>query len=188
MILWCEICPTKLGRRRLSCSAKIIRHCSIFEVRRLSCSAKIIRHYLIFEVGKKKVLTLSTDEGQDDTGLAILKDDTGPASFEKVRRLSCSVKIIRHYLIFEVGKKVLTLSTDEGQDDTGPAILKRSGRKVLTLSTDKGQDDTGPTILKRSGRKKIIRHTSILEVLIKVNLRVWDNVTYTIDIWNPEKK
>ncbi|KAL4295346.1 hypothetical protein GQ457_12G015940 [Hibiscus cannabinus] len=39
--------------------------------------------------------------------------------------------------------KVLTLSIDEGQDDTGPAILKGSGRKkLLTLSTDEGQDDT----------------------------------------------
>ncbi|KAL4278291.1 hypothetical protein GQ457_03G023040 [Hibiscus cannabinus] len=49
-------------------------------------------------------------------------------------------------------KNVLTLSTDEGQDDTGPAILKRSGKiNALTLSTDEGQDDTGPAILKRCG-------------------------------------
>ncbi|KAL4333884.1 hypothetical protein GQ457_07G006730 [Hibiscus cannabinus] len=80
MILFCEICPAKLKRRRLSCSSKIIRHCSIFEVKEIN------------------VLTLSTDECQDDTGLAILKR---------------SGKI-----------NVLTLSTDEGQDDTGPAILK----------------------------------------------------------------
>ncbi|KAL4297361.1 hypothetical protein GQ457_12G016220 [Hibiscus cannabinus] len=71
----------KVERRKLSCSAKIIRHCSVFEVREIS------------------VLTLSIDEGQDDTGPAILK---------RSRKIN-----------------VLTLSIDEGQDDTGPTILKR---------------------------------------------------------------
>ncbi|KAL4333096.1 hypothetical protein GQ457_07G006540 [Hibiscus cannabinus] len=47
----------------------------------------------------------------------------------------------------KVGKKVLTLSTDEGQDDTAPV-----GKKVLTLSTDEGQDDTAPAILKRASK------------------------------------
>ncbi|KAL4311194.1 hypothetical protein GQ457_01G013920 [Hibiscus cannabinus] len=78
---FCKICPAKLKRRRFSCSTKISQHSSILEV------------------GKINILTLSTDEGQDDTGPTILK------SREKIN--------------------VLTLSTDEGQDDTGPANLKR---------------------------------------------------------------
>ncbi|KAL4290112.1 hypothetical protein GQ457_14G014340 [Hibiscus cannabinus] len=74
----------------------------------------MIRHSSILEVGKIDVLTLSTDEGQDDTGPAILKGNY-PAF----------AKITRHSSILEVGRiNVLTLSTDEGQDDTGPAILK----------------------------------------------------------------
>ncbi|KAL4339972.1 hypothetical protein GQ457_08G019950 [Hibiscus cannabinus] len=123
-------------------------------------------------VGKINVLTLSTDEGQDDTSPAILKRRRlrwhRSCNSEKVGRLSCSAKITRHSSILEVGKiNVLTLSTDEGQDDTSPAILKRWGDypafakiirhpsilevgriDVLTLSTDEGQEDTGPAILK----------------------------------------
>ncbi|KAL4279353.1 hypothetical protein GQ457_03G021950 [Hibiscus cannabinus] len=66
--------------------------------------------------------------------------------------------ITRHSSILEVRKiDVLTLSTDVGQDDTGPAILKRSGKiNVLTLSTDEGQDGTGPAILKRSGKINVL--------------------------------
>ncbi|KAL4377937.1 hypothetical protein GQ457_02G030190 [Hibiscus cannabinus] len=77
--------------------------------------------------------------------------------------------MIRHSSILEVGEiGVLNLSTDEGQNETDPAILKRRGNHpafakmirhssileigeigVLTLSTDEGQDETGPVILKR---------------------------------------
>ncbi|KAK8669842.1 hypothetical protein V6N13_104611 [Hibiscus sabdariffa] len=136
---------------------------------RLSCSAKITfrippylryaLHSSILEVGKINVLTLSTDEGQDDTGPVILKSGEYPAL----------LRYAMHSSILEIGKiNVMTLSTDEGQDDTGPAILKRWGdypallrelgtlpslRKinVLTLSTDEGQDDTDPAILERWG-------------------------------------
>ncbi|KAL4290736.1 hypothetical protein GQ457_14G016190 [Hibiscus cannabinus] len=76
----------------------------------------MIRHSSILEVGKIDVLTLSNDEGQDDTGPAILKRCGNHLAF---------AKMIRHSSILEVGKiDVFTLSNDEGQDDTGPAILK----------------------------------------------------------------
>ncbi|KAK8593125.1 hypothetical protein V6N12_045211 [Hibiscus sabdariffa] len=104
----------------------------ILSLRNLSCKVERI-----------DVSTLSTDEGQDDTGPVILKRCGNYPAF---------AKITRHGSILEVGRiTVLTLSTDEGQDDT-----------------DEGQDDTGPAILKRCGNypafAKITRHGSILEV------------------------
>ncbi|KAL4290320.1 hypothetical protein GQ457_14G017920 [Hibiscus cannabinus] len=84
------------------------------------------------EAVKINVLTLSTDEGQDNTSPTIMKRRRlrwhRSCNSEKVGRLSCSAKITRHSSILKVGKiNVLTLSTDEGQDDTSPAILKMWG-------------------------------------------------------------
>ncbi|KAL4271304.1 hypothetical protein GQ457_13G018910 [Hibiscus cannabinus] len=89
----------------------------------------MIRHSSILEIGEIGVLTLSTDEGQDETGPAILKSVLTLSTDEgqdETRNHPAFAKMIRHSSILEVGKiDVLTLSNDEGQDDTGPAILKR---------------------------------------------------------------
>ncbi|KAL4319114.1 hypothetical protein GQ457_18G013160 [Hibiscus cannabinus] len=86
----------------------------------------MIRHSSILEIGEIGVLTLSTDEGQDETNRGDWCLD--PINRRRPRRnQSCnSEKIIRHSSILEVEKiDVLTLSTDEGQNETDPAILKR---------------------------------------------------------------
>ncbi|KAL4363483.1 hypothetical protein GQ457_04G029540 [Hibiscus cannabinus] len=92
----------------------------------------MIRHSSILEVGKIGVLTLSTDEGQDETGPAILKRKIGVLTLstdegqDETGNHPAFAKMIRHSSILEVGKiGVLTLSTDEGQDETGPVILKK---------------------------------------------------------------